>query len=104
MIAQSISASRNYGAVSPTMLPSAAIGMFSCSLKRGDYQLYKDLLSVAAHRTVAEICCYCLMPNHVHLIIVPSDEDGLRRTFADAHHRYTEYINARITVTHHTHQ
>lgn len=33
------------------------------------------------------------MPNHVHLIVVLSDEDGLRRTFADAHRRYTGFIN-----------
>ena len=33
---------------------------------------------------------YCLMPNHVHLIVVPADEDGLRRDFrrhAPALHR-----------------
>jgi putative transposase len=41
------------------------------------------------------------MPNHVHIIILPSDEDGLRRTFADAHRRYTGYINARLRVTGH---
>jgi len=41
------------------------------------------------------------MPNHVHIIITPSDEDGLRRTFADAHRRYTGYINARMRVTGH---
>ena len=41
------------------------------------------------------------MPNHVHLIVVPADEDGLRRTFADAHRRYTGYINARHRWTGH---
>ncbi|MBT5235841.1 MAG: transposase, partial [Candidatus Marinimicrobia bacterium] len=40
--------------------------------EEGDYRLYKDLLSEAAHRAEAEIWCYCLMPNHVHLIIVPT--------------------------------
>ena len=69
--------------------------------EEGDYRLYKDLLSEAAHRAEAEIWCYCLMPNHVHLIIVPTDEDGLRRTFADAHRRYTGYINARMRTTGH---
>jgi len=67
----------------------------------GDYVLYKDLLSEAAQRANAEIWCYYLMPNHVHIIIVPSDEDGLRRTFADAHRRYTGYINTRLRVTGH---
>jgi putative transposase len=41
------------------------------------------------------------MPNHVHLIVVPADEDGLRRTFADAHRRYTGLINARHQWTGH---
>jgi len=40
-------------------------------------------------------------PIDSHIIIVPSDEDGLRRTFADAHRRYTGYINARMRVTGH---
>ncbi|MBU0499848.1 MAG: transposase [Gammaproteobacteria bacterium] len=66
-----------------------------------DYALYKDLLSEAAFKANAEIWCYCLMPNHIHLIVVPFDEDGLRRTFADAHRRYTGYINARMRVTGH---
>jgi len=67
----------------------------------GDYALYRDLLGEAARKTGAEIWCYCLMPNHVHIIITPFDEDGLRRTFADAHRRYTGYINARMRVTGH---
>jgi putative transposase len=61
----------------------------------GDYALYRDLLAGAADKAGAEIWCYCLMPNHVHIIVVPADEDGLRRTFADAHRRYTGFINAR---------
>lgn len=33
------------------------------------------------------------MPNHVHIVAVPSDEDGLRRTFRYVHRHYTDYIN-----------
>jgi hypothetical protein len=29
------------------------------------------------------------MPNHVHLILAPSDEDGLRRALGEAHRRHT---------------
>nr|VFJ94392.1 MAG: Transposase IS200 like [Candidatus Kentron sp. H]VFJ95276.1 MAG: Transposase IS200 like [Candidatus Kentron sp. H]VFK01688.1 MAG: Transposase IS200 like [Candidatus Kentron sp. H] len=50
----------------------------------GDYVLYVDLLSEAALKFGTEIWSYCLMPNHVHLIAVPSDKNGLRETFADA--------------------
>jgi putative transposase len=66
-----------------------------------DYALYRDLLGEAAAKAGAEVWAYCLMPNHVHVILTPSDEDGLRRTFADLHRRYTGAINARHRWTGH---
>lgn len=35
------------------------------------------------------------MPNHVHLVVVPQKEDGLRHFFGEAHRRYTRAINFR---------
>ena len=67
----------------------------------GDYALYLDLLADGAGRAGVEIWAYCLMPNHVHLIAVPRDEDGLRRCFRYVHRHYTGYINARLRVTGH---
>lgn len=67
----------------------------------GDYELYRDLLGQSAHQARVEIWSYCLMPNHIHAVVVPSDEDGLRATFAQTHRRYTGYINARRRVTGH---
>ena len=67
----------------------------------GDYELYLDLLAEAAARSHVEIWSYCLMPNHVHIVAVPADEDGLRRTFRYVHRHYTGYINARLRVTGH---
>lgn len=69
--------------------------------EEADYKRYRTMLGQAARRANAEVWSYCLMPNHVHLIVVPSDEDGLRRTFADAHRRYTGLINARHQWTGH---
>jgi putative transposase len=66
-----------------------------------DYRLYRALLADAAARAGAEIWAYCLMPNHVHIILTPSDPDGLRRTLADLHRRYTAHINARNRWTGH---
>ncbi len=66
-----------------------------------DYKRYRTILGQAARKAGAEVWAYCLMPNHVHLIVVPADEDGLRRTFADAHRRYTGLINARHHWTGH---
>lgn len=35
------------------------------------------------------------MPNHVHLLVVPSEEDGLARAVGEAHRRYTRAVNFR---------
>jgi putative transposase len=66
-----------------------------------DYALYLDLLAQAAERNGVEIWSYCLMPNHVHIIAVPRDEDGLGRTFRHVHRHYTGFINARMRQTGH---
>ena len=44
------------------------------------------------------------MPNHVHLIVTPTGQDGLQATFAEAHRRYTGAINARFQWTGHLFQ
>ena len=67
----------------------------------GDFALYRDLLAEGARRAGASVWAYCLMPNHVHVIVVPSDPDGLRAAFAYAHRRYTGFINARHRWTGH---
>jgi putative transposase len=35
------------------------------------------------------------MPSHVHLILVPSDADGLRAALGEVHRRYTRHVNFR---------
>ena len=47
-----------------------------------DYALYRDLLAENCRSAEVEVWAWCLMPNHVHLILVPSDPDGLRRALA----------------------
>jgi len=69
-----------------------------------DYRLYRRLIAKAARRAGAETWAYCLIPNHVHLIVTPTDGDGLRATFAEAHRRYTGAINARFHWTGHLFQ
>jgi putative transposase len=66
-----------------------------------DYRLYKALLAEAAAKSMTEVWAYCLMPNHVHLILTPRDADGLRATLAEADRRYTRVINERHGWTGH---
>jgi putative transposase len=60
-----------------------------------DYQHYLDLLS--EHKKDVGIDCwaYCLMPNHVHLVVVPTFKDSLSRLFRHVHREYSRYINFR---------
>ena len=60
-----------------------------------DYTLYKSLLTEGCRAAGTEVWAYCLMPDRVHLILVPSDEDGLRAALGEAHRRYTRHINLR---------
>ncbi len=66
-----------------------------------DYALYRDLLAEHARAANVEIWAWVLMPNHVHLILVPSDADGLRRALAAVHRRYAGHVHARLKRTGH---
>ena len=66
-----------------------------------DYGFYRDLLTEHAARANVEVWGWVLMPNHVHLILVPADADGLRRCLAPVHRRYAGAIHARERRTGH---
>ena len=63
--------------------------------RNDDYQAYLDLMAQWCGEHKVKVWAYCLMPNHVHLIVVPKSRDGLRRAIGEAHRRYTRRINFR---------
>ena len=69
--------------------------------EEGDYARYLAFLGEGAEKSGTKILAYCLMPNHVHLIVVPRHANGLRELFADAHRKYTNFINWRHKWTGH---
>jgi REP element-mobilizing transposase RayT len=69
-----------------------------------DYALYKDWLAQSCSSNGVAVWSYCLMPNHVHLVLVPSDDTGLSRAVGETHRRYSGYINSRLRVTGHLFQ
>jgi len=60
-----------------------------------DRSLYLGLLREGC--AVAQVRClaWCLMDNHIHLILVPEQADSLRAALAEAHRRYTRHVNFR---------
>lgn len=70
----------------------------------GDYALYRDLLAERCRKASVEVWAYCLMPNHVHLIMVPQSAEGLARSIGETHRQYTAFVNARARWTGHLFQ
>jgi len=62
---------------------------------RRDRQVYLRLLKQNCEGCGVRILAYCLMPNHVHLALVPEDEDSLAVALRRVHGRYAQYLNAR---------
>jgi putative transposase len=60
-----------------------------------DYPVYRDLLAKHTAAAGVEVWAWVLMPNHVHLILVPRDADGLRRALAPVHRAYAGHVHLR---------
>ena len=62
---------------------------------RRDRQVYLGLLKEHSEKAGLSVLAYCLMPNHVHLVVVPNEEDALAVALRGTHGRYAQYLNAR---------
>ncbi|MFH1867753.1 MAG: transposase [Candidatus Omnitrophota bacterium] len=60
-----------------------------------DYKEYLRLLGEHSRQSSLDIIAYCLMPNHVHLIVVPAKAESLAKAIAETHRNYTRMINFR---------
>lgn len=58
-----------------------------------DRQAYLAWLKEYAEKYKVDILAYCLMTNHIHLIAVPSTEEGLQQVLKPLHMRYAQRIN-----------
>jgi putative transposase len=66
-----------------------------------DYALYRDLLKEHAAANGVAVWSWVLMPNHVHLILVPEAQDSLRACLSKVHRAYAGHIHAREKRTGH---
>jgi REP element-mobilizing transposase RayT len=61
----------------------------------GDCRRYVDMLAQACHDRRLRCLAWYLMPNHIHLVLVPANAAGLRSAMSSVHTRYAQRINAR---------
>ncbi len=58
-----------------------------------DYRLYLDLYRANAERFKLRTWAYCLMPNHVHFVVVPERQDAMKKTLGRTHADYARHFN-----------
>jgi putative transposase len=58
-----------------------------------DRTVYLAWLREYSVKHKVEVVAYCLMTNHVHLIMIPGTEDGLNRVLRPLHMRYAQRVN-----------
>jgi len=66
-----------------------------CSVFSSDFdrESYLDCLTFYAGQHGLAVLAYCLMGNHVHLVVVPETECSLERVFRPLHQRHALRIN-----------
>lgn len=58
-----------------------------------DRLIYLEWLRFYCDKYDVSILAYCLMTNHVHLVLTPLSEEGLQKVLKPLHMRYSQYIN-----------
>lgn len=64
-----------------------------------DRKFYLKTLVQYSSKYAIEIWAYCLMENHVHLLVVPKKEESLARGIGGINLVYTQYINRKYERT-----
>ncbi len=65
----------------------------ACFFCEDDYCFYKQVLAEGMKRYGVELHAYCLMTNHVHLLMTPKEEDSISRVIQHVGRQYVQYIN-----------
>ena len=66
-----------------------------------DYLYYRSLFANHCQNHGIRILGWCLMPNHVHLILTPPSKDALRGAMSRLHRQYAGHVHAREHRTGH---
>jgi len=66
-----------------------------------NYREYCEWINEYTQENRVDVLAYCLMPNHVHFIVVPKKEKSLSKLFNNTHMRYSQYLNKQRGVKGH---
>jgi putative transposase len=72
-----------------------AVNRVACFRAEAEYLVYLSLLRQLAAKHGCAVHAYCLMTNHVHLLLTPSTAQSCTRLMRDLGRRYVPYFNRR---------
>lgn len=64
-----------------------------------DRSVYLEQLKFFTQKYLVDIWAYCLMTNHIHLLVVPHVPEGLARGIGLANMSYTQHVNRKYQRT-----
>lgn len=64
-----------------------------CFLEEGDYLVYLALLRQLAEKLQCAVHAYCLMTNHIHVLMTPSSTAACSALMGSVAQRYATYFN-----------
>ena len=65
----------------------------ACFFHEEDYRFYLEQLGTQARKFGCLVHAYCLMTNHVHLLVTPREKDSASLLMKDLGQRYVQFIN-----------
>jgi putative transposase len=78
----------------PMHVVHRALNRQRCFRSDNDYLLYLTLVRHSARKFGCSVHAYCLMTNHVHLLVTPSSEGSCAGMMHGIAQRYAHYFNA----------
>jgi putative transposase len=80
----------------PLHVVQRGINRAPCFTANGDYASYLRFLGSLAAQFECAVHAYCLMTNHVHLLLTPASADGCALLMKNLGQRYVQWLNHRL--------
>lgn len=74
-----------------------ALFYYSIQNPKPKLSIYRQskIFPIDSTKKIVDILCYCLMPNHFHLLVKQNQENGISEFMRKFIHSYTKYRNAK---------
>src|SRR6185436_5266872 len=80
----------------PMHIVQRGINRSPCFFGEADYTNYLRYLALFSARFACSVHAYCLMTNHVHLLLTPHATEACARVMKNLNQRYVQGVNHRL--------